>query len=81
MHTFADPLQRAMQIAPDKVGVIDATKQFTFAELGERCARLVGALRDLGMNPWIVLRSWQTTAMPTWKPTSACRQGAWWWCR
>ncbi len=51
MHTFADPIKRALQIAPDKVGVVDGDKRFTFRELHDRCSRLVGGLRDLGLNP------------------------------
>ncbi|MGI9326642.1 MAG: class I adenylate-forming enzyme family protein [Pseudomonadales bacterium] len=48
MHTFADPLRRAAQVAPTKVGIIDGEQQFTFGQLAERCARLAGGLRSLG---------------------------------
>ncbi|MEM1232445.1 MAG: AMP-binding protein, partial [Pseudomonadota bacterium] len=50
MHTFADPLRRARQLAADKVGVIDGERQVTFGELAQRCAQLVGGLQALGME-------------------------------
>ncbi len=50
MHTFADPLRRAQQLAADKVGVIDGERQVTFGELAQRCAQLVGGLTALGME-------------------------------
>ena len=50
MHTFADPLRRAIQIAPNKIAVIDEGHSFSFAELYDRCCALVGALRVLGIN-------------------------------
>lgn len=49
MHTFADPLARAVQIAADKVALIDKDQTFTFAELQDRCSRLVGGLRNKGL--------------------------------
>jgi long-chain acyl-CoA synthetase len=50
MHTFADPLRRAQQLAADKVGVIDGDRRFTFGELAQRCAKLAGGLRALGLE-------------------------------
>ncbi len=50
MHTFADPLTRAIQVAPNKTAVIDEGRSITFAELYGRCGRLIGALQALGMN-------------------------------
>lgn len=50
MHTFADPLARAVQIAGGKVGLVDGDKEFTYTELADRCARLVGGLRKLGLG-------------------------------
>ena len=49
MHTFVDPIKRALQIAPDKLAVIDGEQQFTFAQLYDRSARLVQGLRNLGL--------------------------------
>jgi len=51
MHTFADPLERAVQIAADKTAIIDGGQSFTFAEIKERCERLVGGLLRLGLEP------------------------------
>jgi len=48
MHTFADPLKRAVQVAPNKIAMIDGKSQFTFQDLWWRCAQLVGGLKNLG---------------------------------
>ena len=50
MHTFADPLQRAVQVAPEKTAVIDGAKRFSYLEFHERCARLAGAMYQLGLD-------------------------------
>jgi len=50
MHTFADPLKRAVQVAPDKVALIDGQARFTYRELQDRCARLVAGLYSLGVE-------------------------------
>ena len=50
MHTFVDPLRRALQLAPNKIGVIDGERQFSFSELHDRCARLAGGLHALGLR-------------------------------
>jgi acyl-CoA synthetase (AMP-forming)/AMP-acid ligase II len=48
MHTFADPLKRAVQVAPDKVALVDGKSQITFQDLWWRCAQLIGGLQNLG---------------------------------
>ena len=50
MHTFADPLARAVQIAPNKTALIDGDATFSYAELSNRCARLVAGLYNLGLE-------------------------------
>lgn len=50
MHTFADPLMRALQTGAERTAVISAGRRFTFAELYERCRRLVGVLRELDVQ-------------------------------
>ncbi len=50
MTTFADPLRRAIQVAPSKVALVSETAQITFAQLQTRAARLVGGLRALGLD-------------------------------
>jgi len=50
MHTFVDPLLRAVQIAPEKTAVISGTASFTYSQFQERCMRLVGALHTLGLQ-------------------------------
>ena len=49
MHTFHDPLQRALQIGPDRVALIDGNAQFSFAQFEQRASGLVGGLRALGL--------------------------------
>ncbi len=44
-------LHRAMQRRPDEVAVRYLGSSQTFTQLGERVARLAGALRDLGVQP------------------------------
>ena len=50
MHTFADPLRRAVQVAASKVALIDKDQKYTYTQLHERCQRLVGGLRALGLQ-------------------------------
>lgn len=49
MHTFADPLRRALQVAPDKTAVIAGEARFSYREFHERCQRLAGVLDALGV--------------------------------
>ena len=51
MHTFADPLRRADQVAGRRLAVIDGDRRFTYRQLHERCARLGGALAEHGVQP------------------------------
>ncbi len=50
MHTFVDPLDRAVQIAANQTAIVDEGRSFTFAELKNRCERLVGGLLALGLD-------------------------------
>ena len=50
MHTFADPLARAVQVARERTALIDGDQTFTYGELQDRCARLVGGLHKLGLE-------------------------------
>jgi long-chain acyl-CoA synthetase len=49
MHTFADPLRRALLVAPDRTAVISGDARFTYRSFHERCCRLAGALDALGV--------------------------------
>ena len=44
-------LQRSLQQSPDRIATIFRDRRRSFRELGERVARLAGALRSLGMKP------------------------------
>lgn len=44
-------LHRAMDVFPNKVGIVSGDKQFTYAEFGARCERLATALAREGINP------------------------------
>ncbi len=50
MHTFADPLFRAVQVAAGRTALVDGDLRLTYGELADRCARLVGGLRALGLS-------------------------------
>jgi long-chain acyl-CoA synthetase len=49
-RTFVAPLERAKLVAADEVAVVCGGDQFTHSQLYERAARLVGALRDMGLK-------------------------------
>jgi fatty-acyl-CoA synthase len=44
-------LYRAVDVFPDKIGVVSGDRQFTYAEFGARCERLAAALGKLGIQP------------------------------
>ena len=44
-------LHRAIQQTPDKTAFVSANRSFSFAQVGDRVARLAGALQQLGMKP------------------------------
>jgi long-chain acyl-CoA synthetase len=50
MHTLADPLARALQVAAGKTALINNGEAFTYADLHDRCTRLAGGLRSLGLQ-------------------------------
>ncbi len=50
MYTFADPLNRALRVAPKAEAVVDDTTRHSYGELGERCRKLVGGLYGLGLD-------------------------------
>jgi long-chain acyl-CoA synthetase len=51
MYTFATPLDRALQIAPDSCAVVCGDRRQTYRELSARCRRLGGMLGALGLAP------------------------------
>ena len=51
MYTFAQPLSRALSTAAGSSAVVCQDSRRTYAELGSRCRRLVGAMRELGVAP------------------------------
>ncbi len=51
MHTFAQPLSRALSVAAGSSAVVCQDRRRTYAELGSRCCRLAGAMRALGVAP------------------------------
>jgi long-chain acyl-CoA synthetase len=50
MTTMIDPLARAMRVAPTRVAVRCAEVELSYAQTWERCRRLIGALRGLGIG-------------------------------
>jgi long-chain acyl-CoA synthetase len=51
MYTFAQPLTRALGTAAGSCAVVCQDSHRTYAELGSRCRRLAGAMRNLGLAP------------------------------
>lgn len=43
-------LHRAVDVFPNKTGIISGNRQFTYGEFGERCERLASALRKHGVE-------------------------------
>ena len=50
MTTMIGPLSRAMQVAPERPAVTCGELRLTYAETWDRCRRLAGALRGLGLD-------------------------------
>jgi len=48
--TPLDFKRRAVKLFPNKVGVVDGEKRFTYREFGERADRLANALKELGVQ-------------------------------
>ncbi|MBT6276178.1 MAG: AMP-binding protein [Chromatiales bacterium] len=51
MHTFIDPLNRALQVAPQATAFICGDVQVSYAEFAERCRALGGMLAAHGARP------------------------------
>jgi long-chain acyl-CoA synthetase len=49
MATMISPLRRATQVAADRTAVVCGDARLSYAEMAERCRRLVDALRGLGV--------------------------------
>ena len=50
MHTLADPIKLAAQIAANTIAVIDGETTLSYAQLHQRCRQLAGALTALGLQ-------------------------------
>ena len=50
MTTMISPLRRATQVAPRRPAVRCGEVSLTYAQMWDRCRRLVGALRSLGVE-------------------------------
>jgi long-chain acyl-CoA synthetase len=50
MTTLIDPLRRALQVGADRSAVICGDTELTYAQTWERCRRLIGGLRGLGVR-------------------------------
>ena len=51
MHTFVDPLKRALSVASDRTAIISDEKRLTYRELWSRCRRLAAVLQNAGARP------------------------------
>src|SRR3954468_1730571 len=50
MATLISPLRRAVQVGANRPAVVCGDMRVTYAEMWERCGRLAGALRGLGVE-------------------------------
>ena len=50
MQTLVDPLNRALQIAPNETAFVCGEEEVTYAQFGQRCQRLAGLLTDRGVK-------------------------------
>jgi long-chain acyl-CoA synthetase len=64
MYTFADPLNRALRVAPTAEAVVDGDRRLTYTELAGRCRRLVGGLFGLGLGPGDRVAILATNSLP-----------------
>src|ERR1700688_3888102 len=44
-------LHRAVDLFPNKIGIVSGGRGFTYREFGERCERLASALKRQGIGP------------------------------
>jgi fatty-acyl-CoA synthase len=44
-------LHRAVDLFPNKIGIVSGTRQFTYRQFGDRCERLASALSKHGIQP------------------------------
>jgi fatty-acyl-CoA synthase len=44
-------LYRAVDLYPNKIGIVDGADRFTYAQFGERCEQLAAGLLSLGVQP------------------------------
>src|SRR5215469_6697761 len=54
MHVPLTPLRflyRAVDLYPNKLGIVSGDCRFTYAQFGERCERLAAGLQDAGVRP------------------------------
>ncbi|MCI2976256.1 MAG: AMP-binding protein [Ferrimicrobium sp.] len=51
MHSFQDPLRRAVSIAPDKTAIVCGDHHYSFGELNTRVHRLSAVLQSFGLAP------------------------------
>ncbi|MBA4418451.1 MAG: hypothetical protein C0392_11180 [Syntrophus sp. (in: bacteria)] len=60
--TWSDLLDKATDIYPDKIGLVDGTGKWTYRELREKVDRLAISLMGLGIKP----RDWVLLQFPNW---------------
>src|SRR5207302_4178780 len=51
MHTFVDPLARALKLFANCISMVSGDVRLTYAETWSRCRRLAGALARLSVQP------------------------------
>jgi long-chain acyl-CoA synthetase len=51
VHTFVDPLIRALSVGPDRTAIVSENRRVTYRELWSRCRRLASVLKHAGAGP------------------------------
>jgi 2,3-dihydroxybenzoate-AMP ligase len=60
--TWSDMFDKATDIYPDKIGLVDGVGRWTYRELREKVDRLAVSLMDLGIKP----KDWVLLQFPNW---------------
>jgi len=62
VYPLGHVLERAVQLFPDRIAVVDGEKRFSYREFADRVHHLAGGLRGLGLNPGdrVALLEWNS---------------------
>ncbi len=61
-------LKKALDLYPDRVGVVDGDRSFTYAEIGDRVTGLARFFQAQAIQPQTVSQFWRSIPMRSWRP-------------